>query len=115
MLVVKNKHYPNLLLCNLSSSVAEPAGYNGAPRNSVTPYGHLQYGNASINDHWQPASKWEWFKQAIPWYLRQLVWYFDYRNDKNLGLAGRERTENVTFEDANYPFKRLMLMFGVRL
>lgn len=116
MKVFRNRHYPYLIKCNLiySSPSCKALDSNCAFKGCVEPSGHISYGYICRDAHWVEASKFEWFRKAIPWFVRHIIWYLDYRYDIALGAVGRETFAKQQYEDAYFLFRRFLLLFGLR-
>jgi hypothetical protein len=117
MKVFRNRHHPHIIKCNLVYSHPNCADVdrNCAPRGHVDPSGYIGYGTVgSPDNHWLEASKLEWFRKAVPWFVRHVIWYLDYRYDVALGAVGRETYAKQQYEDAYFLFRRFLLLFGLR-
>jgi hypothetical protein len=106
--VVRNKHYPHIICRTLP--------HNAKCFASVAPTGYLGYGDTTNPDHWEKASVFVWWNIAIRWYFRNIIWFLQYKMNRDLGLVGREvpvSVQDVHYRNANYFIYRGKLLFGV--
>lgn len=106
--VVRNKHQPHLLYRSLADNTRN-FGY-------VSTSGYLGYGAVSNPTHWEKVSSLDWWKSALRWYLRNLMWFLSFKVNDGLGLIGRElpyHDNDKHYRSATYPINRAKLMFGL--
>jgi hypothetical protein len=106
--VVRNKHYPHILYRALSQN-SKSYGY-------IAPTGYLGYGDASNPAHWEKASLFTWWRLAIQWYFKNLLWCLQYKMNLDLGLVGREVSVSLQdkhYRNPKYFIYRAKLLFGI--
>ena len=105
--VVRNKHYPNLIYRNLP--------INSDCYGSLDPSGYLGRGGVDNPVHWERVPLLDWWKIALRWYLRNILWYLNFIINNGLGLIGREIPvphAHLHYRNPNYFIRRAVLMTG---